>query len=214
VRRWRRRCDVGLESGFLDGRAVAFGEFLAQFVHVRIVFARSALREGRETGDMTAVSYCNAPPWKTLCCEIRSITAAARSQKRRAANRRPDGIWRGRSCPASRRKTFAPPPPGKFCAGLTSSKDHQRTSLGGKCRANPGGSRVAQAQSDVFIKNWGSEEMTAAIWPGYCFEAAFDALQTVEAGDDNIFERVLRYLPRLGNGGGRIGSAVVFGFGV
>src|SRR6266853_4737941 len=42
--------DIGLQAGFFDDGAIAFGQFLAEFVHMRIVFSREDFAERRQTG--------------------------------------------------------------------------------------------------------------------------------------------------------------------
>src|ERR1700731_2549281 len=70
---------------------------------------------------------------------------------------------------------------------------------------------LRHAQSDVHEDGFENDRGDLS---GILLKTIFDALEVVEAGDDNILERGLRYAASPGNGGGRIGVAVVFGLGL
>src|SRR5260370_10041565 len=86
-------------------------------------------------------------------------------------------------------------------------EDQQRTVLGTDVAQSLQEAGLWHAEADVHQD--GLEDDLGDL-SGILLEAIFDALQIVEAVNNNIFERVLRYASAAGNGSGLVRSTVVF----
>src|SRR6267143_1201531 len=200
--------DVSLQAGFLDDVAIAFGKSFAELADVRIIFARQDFAESGEPcshGHAVRVVRAAVEDF-VLRDQIHHRAARSECSKRQTTA---DGFGQ-----AEHRRLHAEEvaraSPSELGAGLHFVKNQQRTVLGANITQSLQESGLRQTQSDVHedgLENDGGD------LAGILLEAIFDALQIVEAGDDNIVERSFRHAPAAGNGVGSVRIAVVFRLG-
>src|SRR5467141_1042730 len=201
--------DVGLQAGFLDDGAIAFGEILAESADVRITLARQDLAERRQARGHrhTVRVVCATVKDFVLRDQIHHCAARAERSQRQAPT---DGLGKTDHVRLHAEK-FAGAAPGKLCARLYFVEDQQRAVLAANIAQPLQEAGLRHAQSDVHEDGFENDRGDLS---GILLKTIFDALQVVEAGDDNILERGLRYAASPRNGIGRIRIAVLFRLGL
>src|SRR5882762_4827422 len=201
--------DVGLQAGFLDDGAIALGEFFAEIADVNVVLARENFAERRETSSHRHAVRVERAAVEDLVLRDQIHYRAARAERSQ---------WQAAADGLSQTdhvrlhpEEFAGAAPGQLGAGLDFVEDQQRAILVANIAQSLKEAGLRETETDVHKDGLEDDRGNLS---RMLLKTIFDALQIVEAGDNNILERSLRHAPAPRYGIGRVRIAVVFRFGL
>src|ERR1700733_11996547 len=201
--------DVGLEADFGDDFAIAVGELFAELVGVSVIFAREDFAERCEArGHGYAIRVVSAAVEDLMLRdEVHDFAARAECAERKSAADR----FRKADHVGFDAEIFTGAAPGKLRAGFYFVEDQQRAVFVAEVAETLQESRLRNAQADVHQNRLKDDGRDLA---GVFSEAAFDAAEIVEAGNDDVGDRRFRNAAATGDGIRRIGIAVLFSLGL
>ena len=135
------------------------------------------------------------PPWKTLCCEIRSITdllAPKAASGKASADRFGEADHVGLNV-----EVFAGAAPAEFGSGFYFVEDQERAVFGGEVAKSFQEAGLRDAEADVHENRFENDRGDLA---GIFFEAALDGGEIVEGCDLHVVDCGLRHAESAGNG--------------